>query len=152
MIHVGVVARAAPLFRRGWVEGVHKAQSRTGIEFPDDLHPSTSGPGKQVGGRGPIRPAPRLIITSRAVVAEQSEQPSLHHVEVDMPIVVRMKVSFDGLKVSYPIDREALLNMASADSSLSAIMVSPRGDEARNVTRRYLAPGLHLADELHHRR
>ena len=42
--------------------------------------------------------------------------------------------------------------MASADSSLPAMMVSPRGDEARNVARRYLAPGLHLADKLHHRR
>ena len=42
--------------------------------------------------------------------------------------------------------------MASAGSSLPAIMVSPRGDEARNVARRYLAPGLHLADKLHHRR
>ena len=42
--------------------------------------------------------------------------------------------------------------MAGADASLPAIMVSPRGDEARNVARRYLAPGLHLADKLHHRR
>src|SRR5215207_7766446 len=42
--------------------------------------------------------------------------------------------------------------MASADSSLPAMMVSPRGDEARNVARRYLASGLHLADKLHHRR
>src|SRR5829696_5350022 len=42
--------------------------------------------------------------------------------------------------------------MASADSSLPAMMVSPRGDEARNVARRYLAPGPHLADKLHHRR
>ena len=35
--------------------------------------------------------------------------------------------------------------MAGADSSLPAIMVSPRGDEACNVARGYLAPGLHLA-------
>ena len=45
---------------------------------------------------------------------------------------------FDGPKVSYPIAKDRL--------------PSPRGDEARNVARRYLAPGLHLADKLHHRR
>ena len=52
-----------------------------------------------MGGRGPIRP-PRLIIPSRAVVAEQSHLHAhwrngaalVNHAEVDMPIVVRMKV------------------------------------------------------------
>src|SRR5829696_4940783 len=38
------------------------------------------------------------------------------------------------------------------DLAASGARPSPRGDEARNVARRYLAPGLHLADKLHHRR
>ena len=63
---------STPLFRRGGVEGDHKAQSRKGAKkFPDNLHPSTSD-ARKASGRGPIRPARRLIIPSRAVVAEQS--------------------------------------------------------------------------------
>ena len=38
------------------------------------------------------------------------------------------------------------------DLAASGARPSPRGDEACNVARRYLAAGLHLAGKLHHRR
>ena len=84
------------------MEGVRKAQSRIGLEesFRMSLHPLHLWT-RKAGRWARIDPArTRLIIPSRAVVAEQSHLQAhwrngaalVNHVEVDMPIVVRMKV------------------------------------------------------------
>ena len=83
------------------MEGVHKAQSRIGLEerFRMSLHPLHLWT-RKAGRWARIDPARRLIIPSRAVVAEQSHLTAhwrngsalVQQAEVDMSIVVRMKV------------------------------------------------------------